>query len=156
GTMQVLPEIDAVRPVVDWGLLAAAPNSPERTLLLVNRGFMLIQREDRRDEEAAAAVREAEAAAEELGDPDLLSAALDLVATHEENLGRYGEAYRIDLRRNGLIRRMTDVKEIGDAYSVAARKACHLGRFREAVNHASAGIERARGIDAGSYLHALA
>ena len=58
---------------------------------------------------------------EELGDADLLSAALDLVATHEENVGRYGEAYRTDLRRMELIARMTDVKEIGDAYSVAAR-----------------------------------
>ena len=50
---------------------------------------------------------------------------------------------------------MTDVKEIGDSYAVAARAAVHLGRFREAEAHASACIERARGIDSGSYLHGL-
>jgi class 3 adenylate cyclase/DNA-binding SARP family transcriptional activator len=155
GTMQSLPDLDAVRSVVERGLLAASAHGRERALLLVNRGFLLIQREDRLDDEAAAAARDAEAAAVELGDPDLLSAALDLVATYEENAGRYGEAYRVDLRRCELIPRMTDVKEIGDSLSVAARAAHHVGRYREATRHASAGIERARGIDAGSYLHAL-
>jgi DNA-binding SARP family transcriptional activator/class 3 adenylate cyclase len=155
GTMQTLPAIETVRGIVERGLLAAPEPGAERTLLLVNRGFLLVQRDGRRDEAAEATVREAEAAAEELGDPDLLSAALDLVATHEEDDGRYGDAYRTDLRRNTLVGRMTDVKEIGDALAVAARKAHHLGRFREAEAHASACIERARGVDSGSYLHGL-
>ena len=128
---------------------------PERTLLLVNRGFLLSQRERRRDDEADAGVREAVVAAQSLDDADLLSAAFDLQATHEENGGRYGEAYRTDLERSRLIARMTDVKEIGDAYAVAARAAQHLGRFAEAETHATACIERARGIDSGSYLHGL-
>jgi tetratricopeptide (TPR) repeat protein len=153
--MQVLPDVEAVRRVVERGLLAAPEQGLDRTLLLVNRGFLLSQREGRRDDAAESAVREAAVAAEELGDADLLSGALDLVATHEENLGRYGDAYRTDLRRTGLVARMTDVKEIGDALSVAARAAHHLGRFREAEAHASACIERARGIDSGSYLHGL-
>src|SRR5581483_4526928 len=76
-------------------------------------------------------------------------------ATHEENRGGYGDAYRTDVRRLGLVSRMADVKEIGDAHSVAARAAQHTGRFREAEAHATAGIERSRGIDSGSYLHAL-
>jgi DNA-binding SARP family transcriptional activator/class 3 adenylate cyclase len=155
GTMQELPAIDAVRDLVERGLAAAPAHSRERTLLLANRGFILVQREGRRDEATAAAVREAAAAAEALGDPDLRSAALDLVATHDENAGRYGEAYRNDVERIGLIRRMTDVKEIGDALAVAARTAQHVGRFREAEAHATACIERARGIDSGSYLHGL-
>jgi hypothetical protein len=59
------------------------------------------------------------------------------------------------LRRNELIPRMTDVKEIGDSYAMAAWSAQHLGRYREAEAHASVCIERSRGIDAGSYLHGL-
>jgi class 3 adenylate cyclase/DNA-binding SARP family transcriptional activator len=155
GTMQELPEVDVVRRVVERGLAAAPAGGRERTLLLVNRGFLLVQREGARDDATDAAVREAAAAAEELGDPDLLSAAFDLVATHEENAGRYGEAYRRDVERIGLIGRMTDVKEIGDALAVAARAAHHVGRFGEAEAHAGACIERARGIDSGSYLHGL-
>jgi tetratricopeptide (TPR) repeat protein len=156
GTMQELPDVEAVRRIVEQGLLAAPEHGRERTLLLVNRGFLVAQREERRDDVAEAAVREAATAAEELGDPDLLSAALDLVATYEESGGRYGEAYRTDLRRLLLIPRMTDVKEIGDALAVAARAAHHTGRFRDAEAHATACIERARGIDSGSYLHGLA
>ena len=155
GTMHQLPTIETVHDVVERGLAAASAHSRERALLLANRGFQLLQREGRRDEPTEAAIREAAAAAEELGDPDLLSAALDLVATHEESAGRYGEAYRKDLERVGLVRRMTDVKEIGDALAVAARAAQHVGRFREAEAHATACIERARGIDSGSYLHGL-
>jgi hypothetical protein len=50
---------------------------------------------------------------------------------------------------------MTDVKEIGDTYAMAAWSSQHLGRYREAEAQSSACIERARGIDAGSYLHGL-
>ena len=99
GSMQDIPDVDAVRAVIDRGLLAAPPSSPERTLLLVNRGFLMRQREKRDDTTAKTAVREALGAAEDLGDPDLLSAALDLAGNDEEQAGRHGEAYRISLRR---------------------------------------------------------
>jgi class 3 adenylate cyclase/DNA-binding SARP family transcriptional activator/tetratricopeptide (TPR) repeat protein len=155
GTMHELPEVDAVRRVIEQGLLAAPNPGPERTLLLVNRGFLVVQREGCRDDPADAAVREAAAAAEELGDADLLSAALDLVGAHEEEHGRYGEAYRTSQRRSELVPRVTEVKEIGDSYACAARQALHLGRYREAEAHASACVERSRGIDSGSYLHGL-
>jgi hypothetical protein len=122
---------------------------PRADALLLNRGFLVTQREGRRDDAADAAVREAAAAAEELGDADLPSAALDLVQTHEVEGGRYGDAYRTSLRRIELIPRLTDVKEIGDSYAVAARSAQYLGRYREAEALADACIQRARGIDSG-------
>ena len=50
GTMHELPEVEAVRRIVERGLLAAPGPGRERTLLLVNRGFLLSQREGRRDE----------------------------------------------------------------------------------------------------------
>jgi class 3 adenylate cyclase len=155
GSMHDLPEVETVRDVIERGLLAAPAPGPERTLLLLNRGFLVIQREGRRDDEVDVLVRDAAAAADELGDADLLSAALDLVQTHEEQRGRRGDSYRTSLRRIELIPRLTDVKEIGDSYAVAARSALHLGRYRDAEAHASACVERARRIDSGSYLHGL-
>jgi class 3 adenylate cyclase len=156
GTMSELPGTDEVRRLIDGGLRAAPEEGPERTLLLVTRGFLLVQRESRRDEEAEAAVREALASAERLGDPDLLSGALDLAQAWEMEHGRYGRSYRSALSRIELGDRVTDVKEIGDAHAVGAFAAQHLGRYREAEEHATACIERSRGVDRGSYLHGLA
>ena len=155
GSMHEVPEVEAVHRMIERGLAAAPGPGPDRTLLLLNHGFLVTQREGRRDEVADAAVREAEAAATELGDVDLLSAAFDLMQTHEELSGRRGQAYRTTLRRLELVPRLTDVKEIGDSYATAARSAVYLGRYREAETHASACIDRARGIDSGSYLHGL-
>jgi DNA-binding SARP family transcriptional activator len=155
GSMHDVPDADAVHRMIDRGLAAAPGQGPERTLLLVNRGFLVIQRDGLRGEAADAVVSEAAAAATELGDADLLSAALDLVQTHEELSGRRGDSYRTTLRRIELVPRLTDVKEIGDTYAVAARSAVFLGRYREAEEHAGACIDRARGIDSGSYVHGL-
>jgi len=155
GTMHDVPDVDTVRGVIEQGLRAAPAPGPERTLLLLNRGFLIRQRESRDDVEAEAAVREAAAAAEALGDADLLSTAFDLVQTHTELAGRRGESYRTSRRRVELVPRLTNLTEIGDTYAVAARSALFVGRYREAEERATAGVERARGIDSGSYLHAL-
>jgi len=155
GTMHDLPPSDEVGRVIDAGLRGAPDEGPERALLLVDRGFLLHQRDHRDDEEAEAAVRDAAAAADDLGDADLRSAALDLLQSWETDGGRYGAAYRVTLERAELIPEMTDVKEIGDTQAVAAWAAQHLGRYPEAEAHASACIERSRGIDPGSYLHGL-
>jgi tetratricopeptide (TPR) repeat protein len=152
GTMNEPPEVGAMHQVIEQGLLAAPTLGRDRALLLINRGFVVVQREGRRDD---AAVREAATAAEELGDADLLSAALDLVQAHEEEGGRFGASYRMSRKRIELVPRVTDVKEIGDSYAVGARAAFHVGRLREAEALASACVERARGIDSGSYLHGL-
>ena len=155
GTMNEPTEVGAVRQVIEQGLLAAPTPSRERTLLLINRGFVVVQREGRRDDATDASVREAATAAEELGDVDLLSAALDLMQANAQEGGRHGESYRTSLKRIELSARVTDVKEIGDCYATAARAAFSLGRYREAEERASTCIERARGIDSGSYLHGL-
>src|SRR5262249_34941906 len=92
GSMHEVPEIDVVQRMIERGLAAAPGAGPDRTLLLINQGFLVTQREGRRDEVADAAVHAAEAAATELGDVDLLSAAFDLVQTHQELVGRRGDA----------------------------------------------------------------
>ena len=147
GSAAIAEAVEVARTTAQEAGLAGAPEAGrERTVLLVDLGFLLHQREHRRDEEAETAVREAAAAAEELGDPDLLSTALDLLQSWETDRGRYGEGYRTNARRIELIPRMTDVKEIGDTYAVAAWAAAHLGRYREADEHATACIERSRGV----------
>jgi class 3 adenylate cyclase/DNA-binding SARP family transcriptional activator len=156
GTMHEVPEAGAVHRVIDRGLAAAPSPGPERTLLLLNRGFLITQRESEREEAAEAAVREAVAAADDLGDPDLLSAAFDLTGVHHEHRGRYGAVYRTSLRRLELVPSLSDPKEVGDTYATAAYAAFKTGRYREAENHASTCVERARGIDSGSYIHGLA
>jgi class 3 adenylate cyclase len=155
GTMHDLPATEEVRRLIEDGLAGAPEAGPERTLLLVDRGFLISQRSDLADSEVAEAVREAEAAAVQLGDPDLLSAALDLVQSYAVGRGRYGDMYRTALMRSALVPRMTDVKEIGDSHAMAAWSSFHRGLYAEADAHSSACIERARGVDAGSYLHGL-
>jgi class 3 adenylate cyclase len=156
GTMTRFPEVEEVHGVIEAGLKVAPEGGRERALLLVERGLLLVQREARRDPAAEKAVREAVTAAEQLGDADIVSAALDLVLAWETGQGRWGDAYRSTLRRSELVPRMTDVKEIGDTLAMVARTAQHIGHYRQAEARAGDCIERARGIDSGSYLHGLA
>jgi class 3 adenylate cyclase len=156
GAMHELPELEEVRRVIDAGLRAAPGPGRDRTLLLVDRGFLLHQREELHDDATETVVREATAAAEQLGDADLLSAALDLAQSQDMEHGRWGDMYRTTLRRDELIPRMTEVKEIGDSHAMAAMAALHLGRYAEAEAHATVCIDRSRGFDPGSYLHGLA
>jgi class 3 adenylate cyclase/DNA-binding SARP family transcriptional activator len=155
GTMQRLPPVEDVRRVIESGLRAADPSSREHALLLVLSGWLAIQREGLRGAEARASVDTAVRAAEALDDADLLSAALDLHQAEHMHAGRYGEMHRSTARRLGLIPRMSDPREAGDTYALAAWAANHLGRYREAEQHATACLESGRGRDAGWYLHGL-
>jgi hypothetical protein len=156
GTTHELAPIEEVAALIDAGLEAAAPSMVrERTLLLIDRGCLLAFRQARHDRAAEAAVREAERAAEALDDANLLSAALDLMTAWEQNVGRIGEAVRTTSRRLALVPRMSDVKEIGDTYAMAAEYTRHLGRYVEAEAWATECIERSRGVDSGSYVHGL-
>ena len=156
GTMHELPPVEEVARLVDAGLRAAPDQSHERVLLLIVRGFLVHQRQGRRDDVARAAVDEAVTAAERLDDADLMSGALDLMQSWESEDGRHGDAYRTTLWRGELIPRMRDIKEIGDSYAMASATACRIGRYREAELHASECIEHSRALDPGSYLHGLA
>src|SRR5262249_17653704 len=148
--------VEEVAALIDAGLEAAAPSMVrERTLLLIDRGCLLAFRQARRDAAAGAAVREAERAAEALGDANLLSAALDLRSGWGRDEGRIGGAVRKTLRRVALAPRMSDVKEIGDTYAMAAEYSRHLGRYADAEAWATECIERSRGVDSGSYVHGL-
>jgi class 3 adenylate cyclase/tetratricopeptide (TPR) repeat protein len=156
GASHELAPVDEVGAIIEAGLEAAGPHTGrERTLLLIDKAFLLAYRTQGRDDAAESAVREAERAAVELDDPNLLSAALDLVESWQKYDGRHGDVYRTTSRRLALAPRITDVKEIGDTYAMAAESAQALGRYAEAEARATECIERSRGIDSGSYLHGL-
>ena len=76
--------------MIDAGLRAAPAPCRERTMLLIVRGFYLTQRAGPLGDTAGAAVDDAVAAAERLGDANLLSAALDLEQSWESEAGRHG------------------------------------------------------------------
>ena len=155
GTMLELPGVEDVKRVIDTGMRVAVPGSAEHALLLVDAAYLAVQRENRRDEAARRLVDETVEAAEALGDPDVLSAALDVVQAAHMQVGAYGEMYRSALRRLELVDQLTDAREIGDAHAMAAWSAQYTGRFRESEAHATAASEPARTTDAGSYLHGL-
>ena len=71
GTMADLPTVDSVRRLIVAGLRTAPPKSRERAQLLVDEGFLVLQRERRLDEVADRAVDEALAEAEATGNADI-------------------------------------------------------------------------------------
>jgi class 3 adenylate cyclase/tetratricopeptide (TPR) repeat protein len=75
--------------------------------------------------------------------PDLASAALDGVSTYYLGDARYEEMESVADRRLGLVASLDSALEIGDAYAVAAWRAWHLGRYRQAFELADRGFRLA-------------
>ncbi|MDH5280643.1 MAG: AAA family ATPase [Thermoleophilia bacterium] len=157
GGMTEHPTREALERLIARGLEATGDSdSVWRALLLMSRSFELIwgYTEDARSSEDAA--RMALAIAERLDDPNLLSGSLDAVGSLLLARGLYGDYLRFGRRRIELVPRLTDVAEIGDAFVMGAWNATYVGLYREAVEHATACIERTRAIDPGEYVHGLA
>jgi len=157
GGMREHPTGVELEELIDRGLAATGDaDSVWQALLLMSRGFELVwgfpEAESRSQEAAQAAL----AIAERLDDPNLLSGSLDAVGSLLLARGRYGEYLRFGRRRIDLVPRLTDVAEIGDAFQMGAWSATYVGLYDEAVAHATACIERTRGIDPGEYVHGLA
>ena len=98
---------------------------------------------------------EAAEIAERLADPDLLSGALDAVASWPLFAGLHGEAYHLIQRRVELLPKLTSLREFGDTCAMAAWCATHIGLYREAIQHVT-GVEQRPGIEPYAYIHALA
>ena len=157
GGMTEHPTREALELLIARGLEATGESdSVWRALLLMSRSFELIwgYTEDARSSEDAAQM--ALAIAERLDDPNLLSGSLDAVGSLLLARGLYGDYLRFGRRRIELVPRLTDVAEIGDAFVMGAWNATYVGHYREAVEHATACIERTRAIDPGGYVHGLA
>jgi len=125
--------------------------SPSTALLLASRAFMETSGYARDREEGFDAAMTALDMAERLDDPDLVSTAVDAVVSFFFDEGRYDEIYEANRRRTQLLSRITDVKEACDAMIVSGWSAWFTGRYIEAVHWATECLERARGIDLGSF-----
>jgi predicted ATPase/class 3 adenylate cyclase len=155
GSLRERPPAAEIEELIERGLDAAGPgDSFERSLLLSARTFLQIMGFQRRDDRGAAAAREALAIAERLGDPMLVSVALDAGAGLLIPDGRDAERYELTLRRLRLVPELTDSFEIGDILANAAWSANAIGRYRDAIEHATGAIEHSRAA-AGPYLHGL-
>ena len=156
GSMEKVPPKEQVQQLIEGGLAAAGPEpSRDRSLLLTSKAFSQMMGFVEKDESGLAAAREALEIAESIDDPDLMSASMDALSNWLLPEGSYGEIERIHERRVALVPRLRNVKEICDAYAMAAYSSLHSGHYRRCVEHASACIARARGVDAANYVHGL-
>jgi class 3 adenylate cyclase/tetratricopeptide (TPR) repeat protein len=154
GVMQTHPPSEDIDHLIDRGLKAVGEgDSHERASLLTARAF-LQEQYGPRDEAGEQAARDAVEIAERLSDPDLLSGALDALASWPLFQGRHGEAYRAVRRRLDLVPEITQLREIGDTYAMAAWCATHIGLYGEAIQHATT-VQRP-GLEPHVYIHALA
>jgi len=155
ATMRDAPPPDEVGRLIEAGLAAVGKTeSPDRALLLASEAFFHGLGFGT-GEVAEEKTQEAVALAESIDDPNLISTALD-AACHPAMLhGRWSDVHQINKRRVALISRLSDVREICDAYGMAALSAIRIGNYREGLTYAQEEVKRARGVDAGSYLQGL-
>lgn len=153
GTMRTRPETAEIERVIRLGLEAVdEENHRARSLLLSSRAFLQAFGDNEPDETGVAAAEQALAIAEGLSAADLISAAIDAKAL---TAASWAERRRLDLKRIELVPALSDVREITDAYAMSSESARGIGLYAESIRLATECIERARGVDAGSYLHGL-
>lgn len=156
GTMGSAPPPAMIDDLIRAGLTAAEPHQlRERSLLAASRSFLLGLSGPEQQGEAERSAKEAVLLAETVDDANLISVALDAVVNFLMPQGRWGEVNRAVRERVALIPRLSDEREICDAYGMAAVAALRIGYFRDAYEYSTQEIEIARGIDAGSYLQGL-
>jgi len=153
--MTSLPAADDVRRYIDLGFRNVG-DEPTTTLvrLLIARAFepfafasVATLSDDDLKNARAAGLRAADLA-DELGRPDLTSAAIDAVTSGSIVLGRYGGDVPMVERRKSIVDRISDPVEVGDVFAVSAWSAAMIGRYREAIADAADGARRSR--DAGA------
>ena len=157
GSFQDQVSWDELRQLITRGLEAAGDqDSRDKAMLLSSVAAAQLSGLHPVDDEGEAAAREAVAIAERLDDPDLLSMALDALSTLRVPEGLWADFAVIVDQRLDLVPRLTDVREIGDTYGVAAWAATYVGRYHDAIAYATQAVECARAGDPGLYLHGLA
>jgi tetratricopeptide (TPR) repeat protein len=154
------PPAEIVDELLDVGLRAAGEGpSRSKARLLLSKAMHIsdwLPGDEADPGLATTLAEEAVAVAEEMDDPDMLSAALDaLGGANFMPLGLWREEEALFQRRLALVPRLSDPIEIGDTYAVGSWTALLLGRYPEAVQRAEACVEVTRGVEAGGYLHGL-
>jgi len=156
GAMKVLPAAEDVRRVIELGLeRAGAADDRDRCVLLASKLFAQGVGYEPSTEEGERAATEAFALAEKLEDADAMSLSLDAAAFWLATETRYRDTYELQARRVDLVPRLSDIQEVCDVYGSASWSAYYVGRYDEAIAHATECLKRAEGVDAGNYEHAL-
>ena len=154
GAMKNLPHDEDVQAIIDLGLQhVGEEDDRSRCLLLASPAFSA--RVSPPGFVSEATPERAMELAERLNDPELLSVALDAAAFWVAPEARYGEMYRLQTRRVKLVPRLRDVTEACDCLGSACWAAYFAGRYRETIVYADECLQRADGVDAGNYQHAL-
>jgi class 3 adenylate cyclase/tetratricopeptide (TPR) repeat protein len=155
GTMDEEVAADDVDRVIEAGLRAAGDRDcRERAMLLSARAF-LAGTAERPGDEAEASAREGVAMAQRLGDPDLISAAMDARAVLLWPTGCYREISSLDRARLELIGDLSDEREIADILLSAGRDLTRVGEYEEALGYLDRAVDTVEGVDPGQYLHTL-
>ena len=157
GTLHQEPPVEKVKALIDEGLKHAekAGDLRARALLLSSRASLQISGRADLTPQAKEAASEAVRIAEELDDAVLLSGTLDVAGACLIPEGRWGEVERIERRRLDLLPQLSDAREIADTYGMMAWSCAYVGRYAEAVQHATSAIEFSRDGDAVAYAHGL-
>ena len=88
-----------------------------------------------------------------LGEPNLASGVLDQASAGWVSAGWYGRSMPVWERRAAIIPRVTDILEIGDSWAMGAWNLYELGRYRDSLGVADAGLAQVAGRGFASDLH---
>jgi hypothetical protein len=159
GTMQALPDKQEIAQLIERGLGACRPEHREEySLLLSSKAFYLglFGEDGEADRNAGRALAEdAGRLAEEAGDANLVSVAMDAAVCCLMPQGSWSDIDRLNRRRVALVPRLRDAREACDAYAMSAYSSIRIGRYEDAADFATLCIDRAAGVDAGSFLQGL-
>ena len=148
GAMRSRLTREEMEPYLEIGVTHARDDTEEQCRLLIVQSFFPMSfrelSEDERElEEARRSGERAAELAQRLSRPDLGSAALDGVAAYYLIRGQYAPLEQVVERRLELLGSLADPQEAADAYSMAARVALQVGRYRDAFAHADEGYRTA-------------
>jgi class 3 adenylate cyclase len=132
GMWQRRPDYDLVSGWIEWALELSESESPARVRALIARAFWT-------PTEAAEAAREAERLAEQLGDRELQSWALDALLAQAYSQHHYDEAYELARERLSLIAEISDPDHIVEAHESAVpafAAATQIGEARRLAKNA--------------------
>lgn len=156
GAMKSPPPPEQVGEIIDVGLQNVSEGDDRsRCLLLASLAFGGRATHASSLPDIESAPTRALELAEEVNDPELLSVALDAAAFWVAPEARYGEMYRLQTRRVGLIPLLRDVTEACDCLGSACWVSYLAGHYEESIRFADECLKRADGVDAGNYEYAL-
>jgi class 3 adenylate cyclase/tetratricopeptide (TPR) repeat protein len=154
-----LPDEADVKEVLDLGFASLPPgDSEERVRLLgIQAGWPFAFPDEgatmKELEAFEAAGLEAADIALRLGKPNLASGSLDQANAPWSSLGWYGRVVPLWERRAELVPQLTDMLEIGDAFSTGAWSHFEIGNYRRSLDIADEGLRIVSGRGPNVELH---